>query len=106
VELRIELRKTSAAGMVLVKNDGTLPLQPSALRKVALIGPNASIARTLGGGSATVFPPYVSSPLEGLRAALGNGVEIVQATGVRSSERTEVAPKELLQLPDGSGPGV
>jgi beta-glucosidase len=105
-ELRTELRKTSAAGMVLVKNDGTLPLQPSALRQVALIGPNAAIARTLGGGSATVFPSYVSSPLEGLRAALGNEVEIVQATGVRSSERTEVAPKELLQLPDGSGPGV
>jgi beta-glucosidase len=105
-ELRTELRKTSAAGMVLVKNDGTLPLQPSALRKVALIGPNAAVARTLGGGSATVFPPYVSSLLEGLRAALGNGVEIVQATGARSSERTEVAPKELLQLPDGSGPGV
>jgi beta-glucosidase len=105
-ELRTELRKTSAAGMVLVKNDGTLPLQPSALRQVALIGPNAAIARTLGGGSATVFPSHVSSPLEGLRAALGNEVEIVQATGVRSSERTEVAPKELLQLPDGSGPGV
>ena len=105
-ELRTELRTTSAAGMVLVKNDGILPLQPSALRQVALIGPNAATARTLGGGSATVFPSYVSSPLEGLRAALGNGVEIVQAAGVRSSERTDVAPKELLQLPDGSGPGV
>ncbi len=105
-ELRTELRKTSAAGMVLVKNDGTLPLQSSALRQVAVIGPNAAIARTLGGGSATVFPSYVSSPLEALRAALGDGVEIVHATGVRSSERTEVALKELLQLPDGSGPGV
>jgi beta-glucosidase len=30
----------------------------------------------------------------------------VHATGVRSSERTEVAPKEVLQLPDGSGPGI
>jgi beta-glucosidase len=105
-ELRTELRQSSAAGMVLVKNDGILPLQPSSLRQVAVIGPNAAIARTLGGGSATVFPSYVSSPLEGLRAALGDGVEIVHATGVRSSERTEDAPKELLQLPDGSGPGV
>jgi beta-glucosidase len=105
-ELRTELRKTSAAGMVLLKNDGTLPLQRSSLRQVAVIGPNAATARTLGGGSATVFPSYVSSPLEGLRAALGDEVEIVQATGVRSSERTEDAAKELLQLPDGSGPGV
>ena len=105
-ELRTELRQSSAAGMVLVKNDGILPLQPSSLRQVAVIGPNAAIARTLGGGSATVFPSYVSSPLEGLRAALGDGVEIVHATGVRSTERTEDAPKELLQLPDGTGPGV
>jgi beta-glucosidase len=105
-ELRTELRRASVAGMVLIKNDGTLPLQRSSLRQVAVIGPNAATARTLGGGSATVFPPYVSSPLQGLRAALGDGVEIVHATGVRSSERTEVAPKEILQLPDGSGPGV
>jgi beta-glucosidase len=105
-ELRTELRKASAAGMVLIKNDGTLPLQRSSLTQVAVIGPNAATARTLGGGSATVFPPYVSSPLQGLRAALGGGVEIVHATGVRSSERTEVAPKEVLQLPDGSGPGI
>ena len=33
-------------------------------------GPNAAVARTLGGGSATVFPPYTVSPLDGLRAAL------------------------------------
>jgi beta-glucosidase len=105
-ELRTELRATSAAGMVLVKNDGTLPLERSSLQQVAVIGPNAGTARTLGGGSATVFPSYVISPLEGLRAALGDGVEIVHATGVRSSDRTEVASHELLQLPDGSGPGV
>ena len=105
-ELSAELRASSAAGMVLIKNDGVLPLEPSKLRRVAVIGPNAATARTLGGGSATVFPSYVVSPLEGLRAALGDGVEIVHAIGVRSSDRTDVASKDLLQLPDGSGPGV
>jgi beta-glucosidase len=105
-ELSAELRASSAAGMVLIKNDGVLPLEPSKLRRVAVIGPNAATARTLGGGSATVFPSYVVSPLEGLRAALGDRVEIVHAVGVRSSDRTDVASKDLLQLPDGSGPGV
>jgi beta-glucosidase len=105
-ELSSELRATSAAGMVLIKNDGTLPLAPSSLKQVAVIGPNAATARTLGGGSATVFPSYVISPLDGLRDALGEGVEIVQAVGVRSSERTEIASAELLRLPDASGPGV
>jgi beta-glucosidase len=105
-ELSAELRATSAAGMVLIKNDGLLPLDTSSLKQVALIGPNAATARTLGGGSATVFPPYVVSPLDGLRAALGAEITIVPAVGVRSSERANVASKDLLQLPDGSGPGV
>jgi beta-glucosidase len=105
-ELSAELRAASAAGMVLIKNDALLPLEVSSLRQVAAIGPNAATARTLGGGSATVFPPYVVSPLDGLRAALGEEITIVPARGVRSSERTEVAPVDMLQLPDGSGRGV
>jgi beta-glucosidase len=105
-ELSAELRAAAAAGMVLIKNDGLLPLDMGSLKQIAVIGPNAATARTLGGGSATVFPPYVVSPLDGLRAALGNEITIVQAGGVRSSERTEVAPADVLQLPDGSGPGV
>ena len=105
-ELSSELRAAAAAGMVLIKNDGLLPLDTSSLKQVALIGPNAATARTLGGGSATVFPPYVVSPLDGLRAALGAEIKIVPAVGVRSSERADVASKDLLQLPDGSGPGI
>jgi beta-glucosidase len=104
-ELSAELRASSAAGMVLIKNDGLLPLSATS-QQVAVIGPNAATARTLGGGSATVFPPYVVSPLDGLRAAFSSETRIVHAVGVRSSERIEIAPKDLLQLPDGSGPGV
>lgn len=105
-ELSSELRASSAAGMVLIKNDGMLPLEASSLRQVAVIGPNAATARTLGGGSATVFPPYVVSPLDGLRAALSDEIRIVHGLGARSSGRTDTAPKDLLQLPDGSGSGV
>ena len=105
-ELSFELRASSAAGMVLIKNDGTLPLGAGSPRQVAVIGPNAATARTLGGGSATVFPSYVISPLDGLHAALGEEVEILHAVGVRSSERIDVASKELLWLPDRSAPGV
>jgi beta-glucosidase len=105
-EVSAELRASSAAGMVLIKNDGLLPLAASSLRQLAVIGPNAATARTLGGGSATVFPPYVVSPLDGLRAAISDETRLVHALGVRSSERADVASKDLLQLPDGSGPGV
>jgi beta-glucosidase len=35
--------------LVLLRNDGTLPLDPTALRRVAVIGPNADDARNLHG---------------------------------------------------------
>ena len=105
-ELKTELRATSAAGMVLIKNYGALPLESRSLTKVAVIGPNAATGRTLGGGSATVFPSYVVSPFDGLRIAFGDQVKIGHAVGVRSSERTEIALKDQLHLPDGSGPGI
>lgn len=53
-------RTAAAAGFVLAQNDdAVLPLDPGKLGSVALLGPNAAAARTQGGGSATVFPPYV-----------------------------------------------
>ena len=85
-----ELRATAAAGFVLARNDGVLPLQT---RSVAVLGPSAAVARTLGGGSATVFPPYTVSPLEGLRAA---GLEVTHAVGVRAHTRIPAATPELL----------
>src|SRR5918999_3153393 len=88
-----ELRATAAAGFVLARNDGTLPL---GARRVAVLGPSAAVARTLGGGSATVFPTYTVSPLDGLRAA---GLEVVHARGVRAHTRIPAATAEML--PDG-----
>jgi beta-glucosidase len=76
---------------VLVRNEATLPLDAPALRRVAVLGPNAAVARTLGGGSATVYPPYTISPLEGLRAALGERAEVVHATGPLASDRVPQA---------------
>jgi beta-glucosidase-like glycosyl hydrolase len=60
---REALSSTAAAGFVLARNEGSvLPLDPRSLRRVAVIGPNAVVPRTLGGGSATVFPPYRACP--------------------------------------------
>src|SRR5208283_4653263 len=57
VDIPRELRAAAAGSFVLARNDGLLPLNRSALGRVAVIGPNVEVARTLGGGSATVFPP-------------------------------------------------
>ncbi len=101
------LRRAAAAGFVLVRNDrGLLPLDRSELEQLAVIGPNSAAARTLGGGSATVFPPYTVSPLAGLQTALGRGVRIDHSIGVIASSRIPVAADRLLRNPDGGGPGV
>ncbi|MEA2395574.1 MAG: beta-glucosidase [Solirubrobacteraceae bacterium] len=95
-DVAAELRGAAAASFVLVRNEGdVLPLRREALRRVAVLGPNAAVARTLGGGSATVFPAHTVSPLEGLRAALP-GVEVEHAAGAPSHTRIPVAAPGLL----------
>lgn len=55
---------------VLLENDGTLPLAPTA--KVAVLGRLAAMENTGDNGSSRVRPPYVVSPLLGLQRALGD----------------------------------
>jgi beta-glucosidase len=65
-------REIARRSFVLVRNqDNALPLKPDTT--VALIGAAARDARVLGGGSATVFPARIVSPLDGLTAALPEG---------------------------------
>ena len=97
------LRRAAAAGFVLARNEGSaLPLEASAVTRVAVVGPNAAAARTMGGGSATVFPAYAVSPLEGLRAALGPAVEVGYSVGVRASARIPVAGAPWVRRSDGA----
>jgi beta-glucosidase len=46
------------------------------------------------------------SPLDGLRAALGESVTIAHGIGVTPSDRVPVAGPPWVQRPDGGGPGV
>jgi beta-glucosidase len=82
-------RRAAAAAMVLVRNEsGLLPLDPSAVGSIAVIGPNAGIAQIQGGGSAQVTPHHAVTPLEGLRAALEPaGVRVVHERGCRTFKR-------------------
>ena len=68
-EHRDLIRKAGADGMVMLKNDGVLPLSPEA--KVALIGPNAKEVKIMGGGSAQLNPHYMVSPYDALLARIG-----------------------------------
>ncbi|HEX3074171.1 MAG TPA: glycoside hydrolase family 3 protein, partial [Ignavibacteriales bacterium] len=68
--------------IVLLKNEsGILPLDENKINSIAVIGPNAAVARTGGGGSSMVSPVYSVSPLEGLKNLLGNKIKLNYAQG-------------------------
>jgi beta-glucosidase len=71
------VRRAAADSFVLLANDGILPLAPERLRRVAVIGPNAVRPCAQGGGAAHVSAPEPITPGDGLRAALGERVEVV-----------------------------
>ncbi|PYE82370.1 beta-glucosidase [Pseudoroseicyclus aestuarii] len=68
-EDRALIRRAGAEAAVLLKNEGLLPLTPGG--RVAVIGPNAKVARIMGGGSAQLNPVHAISPWDGLAARLG-----------------------------------
>ncbi len=90
-------REIARRSFVLAANArGILPLDAPSLGSVAVIGALAKEARVLGGGSATVFPEHVISPLEGLAAALPDTVRLSYASG--ADPRTgKLAPAKAPQ---------
>ena len=86
-------QRIAEQAMVLLRNDGLLPLQ--GVSKVALIGPDIDAISAQGGGSSQVRATKGVTPLEGLQRALGDAVEITTAYG-----SDPVTPGALLPGPD------
>ncbi|WP_172194707.1 glycoside hydrolase family 3 C-terminal domain-containing protein [Saccharibacillus qingshengii] len=72
--------KASRDSLVLLKNDGLLPLDPGALRTVGVIGPNANNRRALVGNYEGTASRYVT-PLEGIQDYLGGDVRVLYSEG-------------------------
>ena len=75
-------RRAAAQSLVLLKNDGVLPLTGMAGRTVAVIGEFARTPRFQGAGSSQVSPTQVDVPLDALAAALP-GATLRFAAGYR-----------------------
>ena len=82
-EERAVALKGATEGIVLLKNDGSLlPLDAGKIHSIAVIGPNAAVARTGGGGSSLVKPKQAIAPLDGIKERAGAGVAVSYALGV------------------------
>jgi beta-glucosidase len=80
-EDRALARRAAAESIVLLQNDGFLPLDSAAITTLAVIGPNAERARIMGGGSASLTAHYRIPPLDALQARAGEAVKIVYEQG-------------------------
>ena len=74
-------RAAAREGAVLLKNDGLLPLAPQPGQTVAVLGEFARTPRFQGAGSSQVNPTRVDVPLDELRTAVPDGVEVAFAPG-------------------------
>lgn len=71
-------RQVAAEGMVLLKNNGLLPLKGQ--QRIAVIGSSAEHAHFQGGGSSHINATKVDAPFEALKVSAGNA-ELTYAPG-------------------------
>jgi beta-glucosidase len=102
-EHRALARKLANEAMVLLKNDGTLPLKPE-IKNIAVVGPLADQTEVLLGNYAG-RPTHTVSLMEGLKAAYPNAsITFVPGTQFLRNDGSPV-PNSLLTTPDGK-PGL
>jgi len=94
--------KIARESIVLLKNDGTLPLKDG-VRKIAVLGPLAESARVLEGNYSGT-PSRSTTALDGIREQFP-AAEVTYAPGMNLLRTEEVVPTEVLSSPDGQ-PGL
>ena len=98
--------KMARESVVLLKNEkNTLPLRKN-LRKIAVLGPNAD-NESVQLGNYNGFPTDIVTPLEGIRAKVGKGTEVVYIQGVDYASNVVYEPLDInKQLAYNGKPGL
>lgn len=84
-------------GMVLLKNEGVLPLDATKIKTVAVIGPNGLVAVTGGGGSSHVEATNPVSLSDAVREVVGGNVTVLAEEGIH---RDVSLPKGVYESSD------
>jgi beta-glucosidase len=92
-EARAIALEAARKAVVLLKNDGVLPLRADAYKTLAVIGPNA--ARVDLGGYSNV-PNRVITMLDGIKAKVGDKVRIVTAPGTHLTDKGDWYSDEVV----------
>ena len=101
------LREVTARSFVLFSNSGgLLPLEVAKVRKVALIGPNATDPQTQGGGSIRVLPSVRTDLAKSLRAAFGSAGAVSVHQGCLTSATTAAPAQGSLRDPVSGEEGL
>jgi len=98
-------REAAQKSIVLLKNDcvaGTtkriLPIDVAHLNRIAIIGKLATKPNTGDKGSSMVRPPYVITPLEGIRAAVSRDCEVMYSDGRVINKAVDIARKADISV--------
>ncbi len=82
-------RKIAAEGIVLLQNDGTLPLSIPEGGKLLVVGENAYKMMVVGGGSSNLKTKYEIIPLEALHEVFDGHVQVVWERGYVGDTTTD-----------------
>jgi beta-glucosidase len=91
--------KVAEEAIVLLKNDGVLPLNRSKLKRIAVLGPNAASTEMLEGNYNGKAARPVSI-LDGIKKAAGGGIEVKYAEGCPLALRNNGSNKPGRQMID------
>jgi beta-glucosidase len=96
-------QRVAEESMVLLKNEGLLPLARANVRTIAVIGGNAKAKFCNEGGSSAIKPPFEITAYAGLTNYLAGGVKIIYAEGYHAPDKKMpwgVAWQEQAASPD------
>lgn len=90
-------REIAQEGVVLLKNNGILPLDASKMKRILVVGENATRSLCEGGGSSELKARDEVSPLRGIQERFGNQCTVEYAQGYKSGRAMFGAVDDIPQ---------